>query len=152
MSPGADTTTKAPPTPKKSRQICRKTIEVEKKHKAELAVTTAVPAIDKAFTPYFSVSKPPRIARRTPGKATSHMRLLARVNPNPNSLISVGSNGGTACIANRKENWEKKLTSNAYCFSECIVHSFRPYVDMPFTDDIVVSSLSVVTASKRRQK
>jgi hypothetical protein len=110
----------APPTPKISRLNCRKATDVEKKHNAELAVITAVPVIANGLTPYFSVSEPPNIARRTPGKATSHMRLLAAAYRNPNSLINVGSSGGTDCRAKRKENCAKKLTNSAFHFSEAI--------------------------------
>jgi hypothetical protein len=118
IRPGADTTTIAPPTPSNNLQICRKAIEVEMEHNKELAVVNAVPHISKALTPYLSARTPPGIARRQPGKATSHIRLLAEVNPSRNSLMSVGNNGGAACIANRKENWAKKPTSNARRFSE----------------------------------
>jgi hypothetical protein len=44
----------------------------------------------------------------------------------------------------RKENMEKKLTNSALLFSERIVLSFQPYVNMPIIDRVAASSQCVV--------
>jgi len=109
----AETTARAPPTPSKNLQSCTIVNIGEKKHGNELKTQIDSPIIKNILTPYFPVKMPPNIDMKTPGKATSHMRLLAMVKLNLNSSIINGNMGGMACIEKIKENLVRKATIRA---------------------------------------
>ena len=91
----------------------------QKAHCTNIAPKVAIniPVVKKNFTPDFATSNPPRIDKKRPGIATSHIRLLAEVKLNPYSAIIKGSRGGIACMEKRKANMVKKLVKRILCRS-----------------------------------
>lgn len=109
----AATTATAPPTPSRSRLICRMKKLSDDEDRTELAALIANPTVRSVRTPYLPIRRPPRIDMNRPGTATSHKRVPVMVKLVPYSWIIIGNSGGMACMEKMKANLARKLTKSA---------------------------------------